>query len=145
MAAVSDITGALVTVLDALTWVNEAADDTFAPAVTVTSCAAFVVPFGQEATSEPLDLRGTLHRVIYRIPVEIWVKHTSGSAATTMQIARDAGTLAMVALLHNDGTGYTLARDVGFEERIEPAFVQHGNANWLIATLIVPIENEVST
>ena len=144
MADLSDITGAMVTVLDALTWVDSAADDTFQPGVTVASCCALVVPFGQEATSEPIGLTGATHRVIHRIPVEFWVKHTSGAQATTMEIARDAGTLAMVALLKSDGTGYSLARDVGFEERIEPAFVQHGNANWLIATLVVPIENEVA-
>jgi len=144
MADVSDITSAIVTVLDALSWVDEASDTTFQPAITVPSCCALVVPFGQEATSEAVDVAGTYHRVIYRLPVEFWIKHASGDQATTMQIARDAGTLAMVALLDSDGTGYSLARDVGFEERIEPAFVQHGNANWLIVTVIVPIENEVA-
>ena len=144
MADVSDITSAIATVLDGLTWVSEASDTTFQPGVTVASCAALVVPFGQESVSTPVDVAGSYHRVVYRIPVEFWCKHTSGDQATTMQVARDAGTLAMAALLGADGSGYSIAPDVGFEERIEAAFVQHGNANWLIATLIVPIENEVA-
>lgn len=144
MADVSDIATALAEVLDGLSWIDEASADSFMPAVTVQSCAAFVVPFGQEATSEPIDLAGHVHRVIYRLPVEFWIKHVSGDQATTMRIARDAGTLAIAAILADDGNGYAVARDAGFEERIEPAFVQHGNANWLVASLIVPIENEVS-
>jgi hypothetical protein len=144
MADVSDITSAIAVTLGALSWVDEASDTTFQPAVTVASCCALVVPFGQESVTEPIDLAGDAHRMVTRLPVEFWVKHTSGDQATTMQIARDAGTLAMAALLAGDGNGYSLARDVGFEERIEPAFVQHGNANWLVVLLIVPIENEVA-
>ena len=144
MADISDIASAMATVLDTLAWVDTASSTTFQPALTVASCCALVVPFGQEATSEPVGLTGATHRVIYRIPVEFWCKHTPGAQLTVMELARDAGTLAMVKLLKSDGTGYSLARDVGFEERISEGFVQHGNANWLIATLVVPIENEVA-
>jgi hypothetical protein len=89
-------------------------------------------------------LGGTYHRVTYRLPVEFWCKHTPGAQATVMERARDASTLAMIALLNSDGSGYQLSEDVGFEERIDPTFVQHGNADWLVATLIVPIINEVN-
>lgn len=144
MADVSDITSAMVTVLETLDWVDAASDTTFQPAVTVASCCALVVPFGMESTSTPVDLAGDYHRVVYRIPVEFWCKHTPGNQAAVMTTARDAGTLAMAALLAGSGSGYSIAPDAGFDERLSDGFVEHGNVQWLVSTLYVPVENEVA-
>jgi hypothetical protein len=143
MATVTEIAQAIADTLETLSWVDAAAIDTFYPAVEGVACVALVVPFEQEASSAPVDIMGSLHRVTMRIPVEFWIKHISGNQAETMQRGRDAGTLAMIGLLQNDGDGYNLSADIGFEERVD-GLVQHGNVNWLRVSLMVPIENEVS-
>jgi hypothetical protein len=144
MATVSAIVTAMATALNKLAWIDTVSTDDFVPAVTVSSVACMIVPFEQETavTLDSLDADAAV--MVHRITVEFWVKHAQGQAAITMQKARDAGTLAIIQLMADDGTGYVLARDVTFAERIEPAFVTHANTPWLIASLVVPIENEVT-
>ena len=144
MATVSTIVTALGVALDKLTWIDAVSTTEFLPAVTV-SCAAIIVPFGQETTAGADDLSGATAVLTHRITVEFWVKHVQGAAGTTMQVARDAGTKAIAQLLIDDGIGYVIARDMPFTETVEPAFVTHANVPWLIASLTIPVENEVTT
>lgn len=144
MATVSAIVAAMATALDKLTWVDEVSTSDMQPAITVARCAALIVPFGQEGAMSVDSLDGATITVTTRINVEFWVKHEQGNAAVTMQIARDAGTLAMAQLMTDDGIGYVIARELPFLERIDPLFSQHAGVPWLVASLTVPIENEVS-
>lgn len=145
MATVTSITTAITGVLGALSWVDVASADEFLPAAATSTCAAFVVPFGQEtrAISDALD--PDTMTLVHVLTVEFWVQHRNGAASTTMQIARDAGALAIAALLANDGSGYTIARDFAFEERIDPAPTTHMGVPWVVVSLRVPVENEVTT
>ena len=145
MATVTSITSAIVTVLDALSWVDKCSADEFVPSAVTTSCSAFIVPFAQETRVLPDVLDPNAITLTHWLTVEFWIQHKNGAAATTMQVARDAGALAIAALIDHDGSGYNIARDYAFEERIEPQFETHMGVPWLIVSLRVPVENEVLT
>lgn len=145
MATVTSITTAIATVLNALDWVDKVSADEFVPSVVTTTCSAFIVPFGQKTRVLPDVLDGNVITLTHWLTVEFWVQHKQGAAATTMQVARDAGAKAIAALIDNDGSGYDLARDYGFEEQIDPAPVTHMGVPWVIVSLRVPVENEVLT
>lgn len=145
MATVTSIAGAIVAVLDALTWVDAASANEYLPGAAAANCCAFVVPYGQETRALPDSLDPDTMVLVHTLTVEFWIQHKQGAASTTMQRARDAGTLAIAALIEHDGTGYTLARDYGFDERIDPAPVTHLGVPWLVSSLRVPVENEVTT
>lgn len=144
MATVSSIVTALATALDKLTWVDAVSTSEYLPAVTVASCACLLTPFNQQSSVELDQLSHTTATFVHRVQVEFWFKHTQGSPATTLQRARDAGTLAIAQLLTDDGTGYTLARGYEFTEAVAPEFTTHANVPWLVSLLTVPVENEVS-
>lgn len=145
MATVTSITNAVVAVIGALSWVDKASADEFVPSAANTTCSAFVVPFGQETRVLPDVLDENVITLTHWLTIEFWIQHKNGAAATTMQMARDAGALAIAALIDHDGSGYTIARDYAFEERVEPQFVTHMGVPWLVAALRVPVENEVTT
>jgi hypothetical protein len=145
MATVTSITAAIVAVLESLDWIDMASADEFVPSVMTTTCSAFVVPFDQETHVLPDVLDGNVITLTHWLTVEFWVQHKQGAAAVTMQVARDAGAKAIAALINNDGSGYDLARDYAFEERIDSAPVTHMGVPWVIVQLRVPVENEVLT
>ena len=145
MTTVTSITTAVVSVLSALSWVDVASADEFLPSAASATCAAFVVPFGQETRTNPDVLDPNVIMLVHTLTVEFWIQHRNGAAATTMQMARDAGAKAIAALLASDGTGYSIARDYTFEERIDPAPTTHMGVPWVIVSLRVPVENEVTT
>ncbi len=145
MSTVTAIAEGIRAVLAGLSWVDAASIDDFLPAATAPTVAAFVVPFEQTSAVLVDSLSAGEITLIHTLTVEFWIQHRNGFAAETMQRARDAGTLAIAALLAHDGDGYTVAREYQFEERITPQFVSHLNVPWLITTLRVPVENEVIT
>ena len=145
MSTVTSIAAAIASVLDALAWVDKASASEYLPSAANASVCAFVVPYNQETTVVPDSLGGASITLRHVLTVEFWIQHRGGQAAATMQAARDAGTLAIAALIDADGAGYTLERDLAFSERVDPAPVEHLNMPWLVATLRVPVENEVST
>ncbi len=145
MSTVTEIANAIVAVLTAQTWVDRASADEYLPSAATADVCAFVVPYGQETRTLPDVLDPNAITLVHVLSVEFWVKHASGQAAQTMQRARDAGALTIAALLANDGDGYSIARDYGFEERIDPAPVTHMGVPWLVSVLRVPVENEVGT
>ena len=145
MATVSTIVTALATALDKLTWVDAVSTSEYLPAVTVASCACLITPFNQASTVTVDSLDDGAITFVHRVQVEFWFKHVQGSQATTLQRARDAGTLAVARLLADDGTGYTIARNFEFTEAVAPEFTTHANVPWLVSLLTVPVENEVST
>lgn len=144
MATVSSIVAALATALDKLSWVDAVSTAEILPAVTVSSCACLIVPFNQDGSIGVDDLSGDRLVAVHTIQVEFWIKHSQAAIGTTMDKARDAATLAVAQLMADDGTGYTLARDLDFEESILPEFQTHANVPWLVAILKVPVENEVT-
>jgi len=145
MSTVTEIAGSIVTVLAGLSWVDAASASEYLPAAITSDVCAFVVPYNQETRAVPDSLGGDGITMIHSLTVEFWVKHVNGQTAMTMQRARDAGTLAIAALLAHDGEGYSIAREYGFEERIDPAPVTHMGVPWLVSSLRVPVENEVGT
>lgn len=145
MSAVTAIAEALVAVLAGLDWVDAASASEYVPAAVQSDVCAFVVPYGQETRAMPDSLGGETMTLVHVLTVEFWVKHAGGQAAITMQRARDAGALAIAAFLAHDGAGYSIAREYGFEERIDPAPVTHMGVPWLVSSLRVPVENEVGT
>lgn len=145
MATVTDIANAIATVLDSLSWVDAASASEYLPSAATSTCCAFVTPYGQETRVLDSNLGDGTITLVHVLTVEFWVQHRQGSASTTMQIARDAGTKAIAALMDNDGAGYTIARNMEFDERIDVAPVSHINVPWLVSVLRVPVENEVTT
>ncbi len=145
VSTVTAIAEALVAVLRGLSWVDAASASEYLPSAVGSQVCAFVVPYNQETRALPSSLDDDTMTLTHVLTVEFWIQHRNGQAATTMQQARDAGTLAIAALLAHDGEGYTIAREYGFEERIDPAPVQHMNVPWLVSSLRVPVENEVTT
>ena len=145
MSTVTEIANAIVAVLRGLSWIDAASADEYLPSAAGANVCAFVVPYGQETRTIPDVLDGNVMTLVHTLTVEFWIQHRQGSAATTMQRARDAGALAIAALLAADGAGYTVAREFGFEERIDPAPVTHMGIPWLVSVLRVPVENEVVT
>jgi hypothetical protein len=143
MATPTSIATAIATQIAALSFVNSASATSFAPALANVTCVAFVVPFGQESGAEFVTF-GDVVQVNTVMAVEFWIQHKPTTPAVTVNTARDACTLAMARLIEYDGTGYTLARNVPFRERINDAFVNHAGVDWLIAVLRVPVENEVT-
>ena len=144
MSTVTEIADAVRDVLAGLDWVTYASDVDFLPPVNQADVCALVLPFDQNSTATADSLGDTI-TLIHLLNVEFWVQHRSGEAARTLRIGRDAGTLAIAALLAQDGEGYTIAREYQFTERIEPQFVTHLNVPWLVASLRVPVGNEVTT
>jgi hypothetical protein len=144
MATPTSIATAIATALSTLPFVDSASATSFAPALANVTCVAFVVPFGQTSGAEFMTF-GDVVLLKTEMPVEFWIQHKPTTPATTINTARDACALAIAKLIDQDGTGYTLARDVPFRERINDAFVNHAGVDWLIATLRVPVENEVAT
>lgn len=144
MATVTTIATAIKTQLLALSDVDYASVSEFAPAISSATVAAFVVPFEQESNGEFLDLAGTSLLVRHRIRCEFWVKHTQGAVATTMQLARDICTLAMIGLMQTDGTGYDLDTESAFDEIVSDTFVQVDSVPYLVAALVVPVRNEIT-
>ena len=144
MATVSSVVTAIGTALDKLTWIDTVSTSEYLPAVTVASCACLITPFNQASTVELDQLSHTSATFVHRIQVEFWFKHIQGTPSTTLQKARDAGTLAIAQLFADDGTGYTLARGYEFTEAVAPEFTTHANVPWLVSLLTVPVENEVS-
>jgi len=144
MSTVTEIAAAVVDVLAGLAWLDAASASEYLPAAAGVQAAAFVVPYNQETRTLPDSLVSGM-TLVHVLTVEFWIQHRNGRAAETMQRARDAGTLAIAALLAHDGEGYTVARDYAFEERIDAAPVEHMGVPWLVSTLRVPVENEVAT
>lgn len=145
MSTVSSIAAAIARAIDSLSFVTYASATEFLPSATNANCAAFVVPFGQETSALPDSFNPDAMTLVHTLTVEFWVKHTQGKASDTMTTARDAGALAIAKLIDQDGTGYTLARGYEFTERVEQQFVTHMGVPWLISSLRVSVENEVST
>jgi hypothetical protein len=143
VATVSSIASAIATQLAALPFVNAASATSYLPAVASVTCVAFVIPFDQETRAEAFNLDGdiTLRHVL---TVEFWTQIRNDRIADAMTTARDAAALAIARLVQNDGTGYSLAREVGFQERIYSEPVMHVNVPWIITSLRVPVENEVT-
>lgn len=144
MSSVTEIADAVRDVLAGLDWVTYASTVDFLPPAGQADVCALLVPFEQASTATADSLGDTI-TLMHRLTVEFWVQHRNGEAARTMRLGRDAGTLAITALLAHDGDGFTVAREYGFEERIEPQFVTHLNVPWLVVSLRVPVENEVTT
>ncbi len=144
MSTVTEIVTAITEVLASLPFVDYASADEFLPPAGNADVCAFVVPFDQNSTARADSLDDTI-TLVHVLAVEFWIQHRNGEAATTMQVARDAGALAVAALLASDGDGYSIARDYAFTERIERQFVSHLNVPWLVVALSVPVENEVTT
>lgn len=142
MATVSSIAAAIATQMEGLSFVDKASSIEFLPSAVNVNCVAFVVPFGQQTTAAYVSF-GSGVSLSTTLTVEFWIQHRNGNAAATMTTARDAAALAIRRLVDNDGTGYVLTPDARFEERIESAFVTHASVPWLIASLRVPVENEV--
>lgn len=146
MATVSSIASAIATVVDGVTGVDYASSTDYMPGVQTQSIAALVVPMSQASSGDiHMTLAGGKVEMVHRLPVEFWVKHAQGSASTTMQRAANIGTLAIAALLASDGSGYSLAPGSTFEETIDNTFIEVGGQPYLVATLIVPVRNEVGT
>lgn len=143
MATVSSIATAIATQLDALSFVDSASATSYLPAAADVTCVAFVIPFDQETTAELLDM-GTTITLHHLLTVEFWIQIKTGAVATAMTTARDAAALAIAKLVTMDGTGYNLEPEYDFAERIEPAPVTHAGVPWLIASLRVPVRNEVT-
>jgi hypothetical protein len=143
MATVSYIAAAIASQLTALSFVDKASATEFTPAVTGVNCVAFVIPFDQESTAEVRNLDGDI-ALRHILTVEFWTQIRNNRIADAMTTARDAGALAITALVANDGDGYSLASDIGFRERIYSEPVTHAGVPWIITSLRVPVENEVS-
>ena len=143
MATVSSIAAAIATQLGALSFVNAASATSYLPAVATVTCVAFVIPFDQESTAEVRNLDGDI-ALRHILTVEFWTQIKNNNIAAAMTTARDAGALAITALVQNDGDGYTLASDIGFRERIYSEPVTHANVPWIITALRVAVDNEVS-
>jgi hypothetical protein len=143
MATVSSIATAIAAQLSQLTWVDEASSTSYLPATTGNRVCAFVVPFDQETRAETANLRGDLN-LRHILVVEFWTQIRANRIPEAMNTARDASALAMVALVQNDGEDYTLNRSIDFVERVYPEPVTHANVPWIISSLRVPVENEVT-
>lgn len=143
MATVSSIAAAIASQLGQLAWVNEASATTYLPATTGKQVCAFVIPFDQETTAEASNFAGdvTLRHVL---TVEFWIQVRNNRIADAMTTAQNAGTLAITALVQNDDDGYTLDRAIPFRERIASQPVTYADVPWIISTLRVPVENEVT-
>jgi hypothetical protein len=143
MATVSSIATAIASQLSALSWVNEASATSYLPATTGKAVCAFLIPFEQETRAEASNFAGdvTLRTVL---TVEFWIQIKNNRAAEAMTTAQNAGALAIAALVTNDGDGYTLDRAIPFQERIAPSPVTYADVPWIISTLRVPVENEVT-
>jgi hypothetical protein len=143
MATVTSIATAIATQMDALSFVDRTSINEYVPAAMGSTCVCLITPFSQETGSDYSSFGDTV-TLRHTLSVEFWVQIKNGAVATAMQIARDAGYLAIVKLLDKDGTGYTLDRAINFQERITPEPVTVANVPWVICVLRVPVENEVS-
>lgn len=143
MATVSSIAAAIATQLGALSWVNEASATSYVPATAGKQVCAFVIPFDQTTSAEVTNLDGdiTLRHVL---TVEFWTQINSSKIADAMTTARNAGALAITALVQYDGSGYELEAPLRFEERIYPEPVTHAGVPWIVTLLRVPVVNEVT-
>ena len=143
MGSVTTIAQAVLAVLSTHSDIDYTSASDFLPAVQSQKVAALIVPFGQTSTAELDTVDGATMTLVHRLKVELWVKHTQGSAAVTAQRARDIATECMALLMVNDGDGYEL--DVSpFEEQVDPALVQYSQTSWLVSTLTVPVRNVIA-
>lgn len=143
MATVSSIAAAIASQLGALSWVSEASSTSYAPATAGKAVCAFVIPFDQETTAEPANLDGDL-LLRHTLTVEFWTQIKSSNIGAAMTTARDAGTLATIALVQNDGDGYNLDAPLRVQERIYGEPVTHAGVPWIVSALRVPVLNEVA-
>lgn len=143
MATVTSIAAAIASQLSALSFVDKASATEYTPALASVTCVAFVIPFDQETSAEVRNLDGDI-ALRHVLTVEFWTQIKNNRVSDAMTTARDAGALAIAALVTNDGTGYTLASDIGFRERIYSEPVMHAGVPWIITALRVPVDNEVS-
>lgn len=144
MATVTSIAQAIVTQLDALSFVDKASSTEYIQAATgVKTCAAFVIPYDQETRAEYVSF-GDSVTLKHTLTVEFWCPVNVGKPETAFATARDAGYYAIVRLLGYDGAGYTLDRSIGFVERVNPEPVTVANVPWIVSMLRVPVENEVT-
>src|SRR5690242_2575575 len=96
MADITDVAGALKTILSTLTDVDQSSLADYAPAVATQKVALLIVPFQQSGTMQYASLVGGSSYVhAHDIPCEFWVKVNSGDVATAMQRGRDICLQAM--------------------------------------------------
>jgi hypothetical protein len=144
MATVTSIAQAIATQMDALPFVDKASSTEYISAATgVKTCAAFVIPYDQETRAEYSSFGDTV-TLKHTLTVEFWCPMNTAQPSGAFTVARDAGYYAIVKLLANDGTGYTLDRTIGFVERVNPEPVTVANVPWIVSMLRVPVENEVT-